>query len=304
MNGKQSVARLIGVAAVLTTAIVGRAGAQLVEKPTLSLDGARMVAAAAAAEARKGQAGGSIAVVDDGGNLLYLERLDDTFAAAANISIAKARSAANFRRDTRVFEEAIRNGRTSLVANPELLPLQGGVPIVVKGKVVGAIGVAGANSAQQDEDIAKAAAETFVKATASRAAVTGNLTDSPTFLPAMRVAAAFKAGAPLVETDGFKVHASRREAPGVAEVHVRDTDIIYVLEGAATLVTGGEVVDPQQTATDEIRGATIQGGQSQRLERGDVFIVPQGIPHWFKEVQGPFLYYVVKASTIAGGTRP
>ena len=88
---------------------------------------------------------------DDGGNLLYLARLDNTFAAAANIAIAKARSAANFRRETRVFEDAIKNGRLSLVANPELLPLQGGVPIQVDGQVIGAIGVAGANSAQQDE---------------------------------------------------------------------------------------------------------------------------------------------------------
>jgi glc operon protein GlcG len=142
-------------------AISGSAHAQVVRKDSLNLEGAKLVAAAAASEAKKGNAGSAIAVVDDGGNLLYLERLDKTFAAAANISIAKARSAAHFQRDTRIFEDAIRNGRVSLVANPELLPLQGGVPIVVNGQVVGAIGVAGANSAQQDEDIAKAAAQAF-----------------------------------------------------------------------------------------------------------------------------------------------
>jgi glc operon protein GlcG len=139
----------------------GAASAQLVEKQdkhVLTLAGAKAVADAAAAEAKKTNAGGSIAVVDDGGNLLYLERLDNTFAAAANISIAKARSAATFRRPTSVFEEAIKNGRLSLVANPELLPLQGGVPIMFDGQIVGAVGVAGANSAQQDEDIAKIAA--------------------------------------------------------------------------------------------------------------------------------------------------
>ena len=128
------------------------------EKKVLTLAGARAVAATAAAEAAKNGAGGAIAVVDDGGNLLYLERLDGTFAAASNIAIGKARSAANFRRDTRVFEDAIKNGRTSLIANPELLPLQGGVAILVDGQVVGGVGVAGANSAQQDEDIAKIAA--------------------------------------------------------------------------------------------------------------------------------------------------
>ena len=141
-------------AVLLTTA----AAAQVAEKKVLTLAGAKSVAAAAAAEARKGNAGGAIAVVDDGGNLLYLERLDNTFPSAANISILKARSAAVFRRETQVFEDAIKNGRVSLVANPELMPLQGGVPILVDGQVVGAIGVAGANTAQQDQDIARAAA--------------------------------------------------------------------------------------------------------------------------------------------------
>lgn len=152
---------VVCLAVALTTGI---ARAQVAEKKTLTIDGAKIVAAAAADEAHRNGAGGSIAIVDAGGNLLYLERLDKTFAAAANISIAKARSAAHFERDTRVFEDAIRNGRVSLVANPELLPLQGGVPILVDGQVVGAIGVAGANSAQQDEDIARVAAQALGRA--------------------------------------------------------------------------------------------------------------------------------------------
>jgi glc operon protein GlcG len=153
------------LAALVAPVFAGDPG--LVEdKKVLTLTGAKAVAAAAAAEARRNQAGGAIAVVDDGGNLLYLERLDGTFTAASNIAIGKARSAANFRRDTRVFEDAIKNGRTSLLANPELLPLQGGVAILVDGKVVGGIGVAGANSAQQDEDIAKLAAASLASSTA------------------------------------------------------------------------------------------------------------------------------------------
>ncbi|MEO7276264.1 MAG: heme-binding protein [Vicinamibacterales bacterium] len=144
------------------------ASGQIIERRTLNLEGAKAVAAAAAEEARKGGAGGAIAVVDAGGNLLYLERLDHTFAAAASISIGKARSAAQFERETRVFEDAIKNGRISLVANPELLPLQGGVPILAGGQVVGAVGVAGALSAQQDEDIAKIAAQALVTKTAAQ----------------------------------------------------------------------------------------------------------------------------------------
>lgn len=123
-----------------------------------------------------------------------------------------------------------------------------------------------------------------------------------TFIPAARVTTAFAKGEPLVENGLYKVHASRREGPGVAEVHVRDTDIIYVLEGGATIVTGGQVIDGKTTATDEIRGRSISGGTERRLAKGDLFIVPNGVPHWFSEVQAPFLYYVVK-TTAAGGTR-
>jgi mannose-6-phosphate isomerase-like protein (cupin superfamily) len=123
-----------------------------------------------------------------------------------------------------------------------------------------------------------------------------------TFIPAARVTTAFAKGEPLVENGLYKVHASRREGPGMAEVHARDTDIIYVLEGSATIVTGGQVVDGKTTATDEIRGRSIIGGSERRLARGDLFIVANGVPHWFSEVQAPFLYYVVK-TTAAGGTQ-
>lgn len=150
-----------GVRSLVLLLLLGaRAAAadELPQKRVLTLDAARTVAGAAEAEAKRSKAGGAIAVVDDGGHVLVLYRLDGTFAAASNIAVGKARSAADFRRPTADFENAIKSGRTSLVANPELLPLQGGVPIVVEGQVVGAVGVAGALSAQQDEDIAKLAA--------------------------------------------------------------------------------------------------------------------------------------------------
>ena len=124
----------------------------------LTLAGARHVIAAGAAEAMKLNAGGAFAVVDTGGHLLCLERLDGTFPAASTVAIEKARTAAIFRRETRVFEEAIRGGRTSLTAVTAITPLEGGVPILVEGVVVGAIGVSGAQSSQQDEELAKLAA--------------------------------------------------------------------------------------------------------------------------------------------------
>jgi mannose-6-phosphate isomerase-like protein (cupin superfamily) len=109
-----------------------------------------------------------------------------------------------------------------------------------------------------------------------------------------RVAAAFARGAPLVETGDYKIHASRREGPGVAEVHTRDTDIAYVLRGSATLVTGGTVVELKSIAPEELRGAAITGGETRQLVPGDVVVIPNGVPHWFQEVDAPFLYYVVK----------
>jgi glc operon protein GlcG len=117
-----------------------------------------------------------------------------------------------------------------------------------------------------------------------------------TYLPAAQVAAAFARGAVLVDGAGrnYMVHASRRDAAGEAEVHVRDTDIIHVLEGTTTFVTGGTVVDGRTTAPDEIRGRAIRDGETRRLGKGDVIVVPNGTPHWFRDVEGPVLYYVVK----------
>ena len=126
---------------------------------------------------------------------------------------------------------------------------------------------------------------------------------SVTYIPAPEVSAAFAKGKPLVEVDGYKVHASRREGPGMAEVHVRDTDIVYVLEGSARFVTGGTVMDGKTTAFEEIRGVSIEGGESRRLVKGDVVIVPNGTPHQFLDVQAPLLYYVVKVAAINGGSR-
>ena len=127
----------------------------MVEKKSLNLDGAKKVIAAAVDYAKKNNApGGVIAVVDEGGNLMALERLDGTFAAGANISIGKARTAVLFKRPTGFFEDIIKNGRTAMVAVDVFTPLQGGVPITIDGQIVGGVGVSGASSAQQDEELA------------------------------------------------------------------------------------------------------------------------------------------------------
>jgi glc operon protein GlcG len=134
------------------------AQAQLPTKQVLTLDTAKKIAAAAEAEAKKRGATVVIAVVDDGGYLLVLERLDDTQVASVDVGIAKARTAAIFRRPSGDFEDQVKNGRIAALALPGAVALKGGVPIIVDGKVIGAIGVSG-NSPQEDEDIARAAAD-------------------------------------------------------------------------------------------------------------------------------------------------
>jgi glc operon protein GlcG len=281
-------------ALVVTLAAAATSQAQVSSKKALNLEGARKVIAAAMAEAKRLKApGGVVAVVDDGGNLVALERLDGTFTAGANISVGKAKTAVMFKRPTKFFEDVIRNGRTAMVALPDFTPLQGGVPVEFDGKIVGGVGVSGAASAQQDEEIAVAGANAF-KADAANGS---GQSSSVSYFDAKDVKAAFDKGAVLFDGGGgvgYMVHASRREKPGMAEVHALDTDIIYVLDGEADFVTGGKVVEGKEVAANEVRGTGIEGGEARRLKRGDVITVASGTPHWFREVRGPFLYYVVK----------
>src|SRR6516162_3166171 len=108
--------RLISVALTLATFASAAVATEITDRKTLTLDGARRAIAAAVAQAHKNHAGGVIAVVDDGGNLMALERVDGTFAAGANISIGKARTAALFQKPTKVFEDIVNKGRTAMVA--------------------------------------------------------------------------------------------------------------------------------------------------------------------------------------------
>jgi glc operon protein GlcG len=137
--------------------------ADITAQPTLTLEGAKRAVAAALAYARAHDApGAAVAVVDAGGHTICLERLDGTFPASADVSIGKARTAANFGRPTRGIEDSINKNRPALAAVAAVTPftpLQGGIPIVEGKQVVGAIGVSGAASAQQDEEIAIAGAE-------------------------------------------------------------------------------------------------------------------------------------------------
>ncbi|MGQ0811702.1 MAG: heme-binding protein [Nitrospiraceae bacterium] len=276
------------------------------DKRGLTLDGAKKVIATTVAEAKRVNApGGSIAVVDDGGNLLALERLDQTFAASANIAIGKARTAALFQKPTKAFEDVIKSGRTSMVTLggdlQNFTPLQGGIPLEWEGKVVGAIGVSGAASAQQDEELAIAGAKSL-ESMEMTSMSNGHQPLPVTYIESEKVTSSFQKGAVLVGEDenmmhaarNYMVHASHRDKSGVVEIHEFDTDIVYVLKGSAILVTGGMPVGTKTIAPHEFRASEVTGGETRTLVSGDVIIIPNGVPHWFKEVTAPFDYYVVK----------
>src|SRR5215468_7884615 len=106
-----------------------------------------------------------------------------------------------------------------------------------------------------------------------------------------KVGAAFARGGPLLATNNFKVQAGRRTGPGEVEIHDQDTDIFYVLEGSATFVTGGKPVETRVASPGETRGKELIGGEERQLAKGDLIVIPTGVPHWFKEVRGPLLYY-------------
>jgi glc operon protein GlcG len=276
---------------IVASGVVLGFGAAHAEAPVanhkgLTLHGARELVAAAQKVAAQRHTTGAVAVVDEGGNLIALDRLDGTFPAASTIAIGKARTAVMFKKPTRFFEDVIAKGRTAMTALPDFTPLAGGLPITVDGQIVGAVGVSGAASAKEDEELAQVAAGAIPPGASAGAPVR--------FIDRQRVTAAFQKGEPLIETADYKVHASHRSGSGKAEVHLDDTDILYVLSGSATIVTGGNLVDPVTVEPGEIRGAGIKGGEARKLAAGDVFIVPAGTPHWFESVPGPLDYYAVK----------
>ncbi len=156
--------------ALLLAAPAALFAADTVAQPTLTLEGAKKAGDAAEAGAAKlGAPGAAIAVVDAGGHLLYFVRRAGTFLGSPDISIGKARTAVEFKSPTRKFEDIIAKGRYAMTSVPNFTPLQGGIPIVVDNYIVGAIGVSGATSAAQDEEIALLGAAAFTAAPAAPA---------------------------------------------------------------------------------------------------------------------------------------
>lgn len=150
-------AAVLGLAFLATCAF-----AQLESKKALTLAAAKQIAAAAEAEATSNKFAMVITVLDDGGNLIFQERMDDAQLGSIQISMGKAHTALAFKRPTKALEDAVAGGRNAILSLPGALTVEGGLPLVVDGKVIGAIGVSGGTS-QQDGQVAKAGADALAK---------------------------------------------------------------------------------------------------------------------------------------------
>lgn len=268
---------LAGAAAEISTASV----------PALTYEGARAAAEAANAVAADRGVEPVIAVVDAGGDLVYLLRPDGAQVASANVSVDKARTAAIYRRPSKDFEEQASNGRPSALHLARAVPLQGGMPILHDSEVAGAIGVSGASSADEDNELAVIGAQALARPQ-------NGSSNGAAYFRADDVLAKFETGGLLLDTSGYKIDAGRREAPGEVEYHEHSVDVMHVLDGAATVITGGEMIGAREVAPGELRAGSVEGGIPHRLAQGDVLAIPNGVPHQFVEVSDPFLYFVVK----------
>ena len=261
------------------------------EVPALTYEGAKAVAEAAGAEAARRGVAPVISAVDAGGALMYLVRPDHAQVASVQVTTDKARTAAIYRRPSKDFEDQASGGRPSALHLARAVPLQGGIPIEHDGAVVGAIGVSGATSADEDNELAQ------IGAAALSGARRNGHRNGAAFVSASEVAERFRRGGLLLDTSGYKVDAGRREAPGEVEYHEHTVDVMHVLEGAATVVLGGEMRDVREVAPGELRAAAVEGGERRELRRGDVLAIPNGVPHQFVDVSRPFLYFVVKVES-------
>jgi uncharacterized protein GlcG (DUF336 family)/mannose-6-phosphate isomerase-like protein (cupin superfamily) len=264
------------------------AGAQAelstVEVPALTYEGARLAAEAAGAVAAQRGVAPVVAAVDAGGELMYLLRPDAAQVASVGVATDKARTAAIYRRPSKDFEEQATGGRASALHLARAVPLQGGMPIVVDGEVVGAIGVSGASSADEDQELAVIGSQALTAGSNGHAA----------FFSGAEVRKKFETGGLLLDATRYKIDAGRRVEPGEVEYHARVVDVMRVVAGRATVVTGGEMIDAREVGPGEVRARTIEGGAVHELAEGDVLAIPNGVAHQFVNVSDPFLYYVVK----------
>jgi glc operon protein GlcG len=260
------------------------------ELRALTYEGARFAAEAIGKEAARRGVHPVVSAVDAGGALMYLVRPDSAQVASVEVTTDKARTAAIYRRPSKDFEDQVSGGRPSALHLARAVPLQGGIPLTYDGEIIGAVGVSGATSADEDEELALIGAEAFAAAV-SESNGTGN---GAAYFPKSQLLEKFQTGGLLLDTDGYKIDAGRRSERGEAEYHEGSVDVMHVMEGTATVVTGGQLVDAREVAPGELRAQAVEGGTAHELREGDVLAIPSGTPHQFVEVSDPFLYFVVK----------
>jgi glc operon protein GlcG len=164
------------------------------------------------------------------------------------------------------------------------------MPITVGGEVVGAVGVSGATSADEDQELA------LVGVRAAEAAAAAPRTEDASYFPADAVRARFAEGGLLLDAAAYKIDAGRRAEPGEVELHEHAVDVMHVVQGSAAVLTGGAMRDAREVGPGELRAPAVDGATRHELSEGDVLAIPQGVPHQFVEVSDPFLYFVVKVA--------
>jgi uncharacterized protein GlcG (DUF336 family) len=254
--------------------------------PALSAADARRVAEAVASECARRSVAPVCAVVDAGGDLMCIWRPDNAQVASVGVATDKARTAAIYRRPSKDFEDQASGGRASALHLARAVPLQGGIPIRRDGHFVGAVGVSGASSADEDQELAVMGADTLSSQNGSA--------NGAAFFDVEAVRTKFATGGLLLDAGAYKLDAGRREAPGEVEYHAHTVDVMHVVDGTATVVTGGEMVGVRTAGDGELRAESVAGGQARDLSAGDVLAIPAGVPHQFTRVSDPFLYFVVK----------
>ncbi|MFL5893712.1 MAG: bifunctional GlcG/HbpS family heme-binding protein/cupin domain-containing protein [Thermoleophilaceae bacterium] len=251
--------------------IAGAAGGfETSDVGALTYDGARRAAEAVATVATDRGVAPVAAVVDAYGELVFVWRPDAAQIASVNVAVDKARTAAIYRRPSKDFEDQAAGGRPSALHLARAVPLQGGIPIEHAGEVVGAIGVSGAASADEDQELA------VLGAKAAEAAASAPANGHAAYFASDKVRAKFQTGGLLLDKPGYKIDAGRRSGPGAVEVHDHEVDVMHVLSGTATVVAGEASHD---------------------LAEGDVLEIPAGVPHQFTDASDPFLYFVVKVAS-------
>ena len=207
--------------------------------------GAKRAAEAVAAECNKRGVAPVCAVVDAGGELVYLWRPEEAQVASVGVATDKARTAAIYRRPSKDFEEQAASGRASALHLARAVPLQGGIPIVLEGEVIGAVGVSGASSADEDQELAVLGSEALAEPAGS--------SNGASFFGKEAVRAKFATGGLLLDAGAYKLDAGRRSAPGEVEYHAHTVDVMHIVEGNATVVTGGEMVGVHSVGDGELR---------------------------------------------------